>query len=73
LDFVIEDDKQYSPASIAGLVVERDFVAEGDEQFARRLLLAFSERECCSSKPGDARRAILFVAFGDFFEFSNSF
>jgi hypothetical protein len=37
------------------------------------MLLAFSEPLCRWLKPGDSRRALMFIAFGDFFEFSNSF
>jgi hypothetical protein len=37
------------------------------------MLLAFSERLFGLLKPSDTRWAIMFVAVGDFFEFSNSF
>ena len=63
--YVIEDDEYYSPASIAGFMSTVKSLAEG-EQHLRYLFDAFSVGRFAFIRPGDARRAIMFVAFGAF-------
>jgi len=48
-----------------GFDYANDFVAEGDEQFRRKMLLAFSERFLLRRIPSENRRAIMFVIFDD--------
>ncbi len=49
--FIAESDKHYSLARIARSALTMDFVAEGDEQKAQRLLLTFSERNLLQTDP----------------------
>jgi hypothetical protein len=62
---VANGDQQYSPASIAGLRMNEGFDAEGVEQNAINVLLAYSERWLTCCRPSDARWAILLVIFND--------
>ncbi len=48
--FIAESDEHYSLARIARSALT-DFVAEGDEQKVRRLLLTFSERNLSQTYP----------------------
>jgi len=68
---VIEDDKRYSSARIAGYVANWQSLAEGEQHFSPELFVAFSDGIFRVLKPGDSRRPIMFVAVGDFFEFLN--
>ena len=75
-DQVIEDDKQPRFAARRASPGNNRFgfsLAESEQRLPRSFVRRFQRRKYWRNQPGDARRALMFVAFSDFFEFSSSF